>query len=499
MLGRLFSRKKRASRRSSDPWDLDTPLIHWSQKDDWTIRASLENTLCIGATGSGKTSGSGHLIAKQFLLAGYGGMVMCVKNDRPEWERLAEQTGRSKDLLIWGADSGLTFNFLDWEMRRPTRGAGYTENVLSVFMQVMETINRGGGNTDGREDASYFINAMKELMRGCIDLLAAAGQPITVKNISQVIVSAPKSRAEVTTSAWADSSYCCHCIAEGQRRCKTIGAAEDFESIKDYWCYGFAGLADKTRSSVVSTQSSIMSILSRGLLRELLCTDTTLTPDVMEQGKIVVLDMPVQQYGTLGQVAQQIMKFSFFQKSMERRDVKANPRPVFLFVDEAQFFAGTYDMLFMSASRASHVANVYLTQNISNLYAALGGGPKAEAETNSMLGNCGTKIMHANSDHVTTEWQANLIGRRIKPMMSGSNSHGGQDWAMAALGLGHAGDTSAGYAEQMQYQIEPAEFSHLKTGGPSNKRIVQGIVFQNGKQFQASGRSWLLVDFQQEG
>lgn len=497
MLGRLFGRKQRKGATPVEPWSLDRPLFHWAPGDDWTIRDSVQNTLITGATGSGKTSGSGNLIAQKFLAAGYGGMIMCVKDDRAQWEALCRKTGR--ELIIWGADFPQhTFNFLAWEMNRPSRGGGYTENVVQLFCQVMEVANRGSGGSDGREDGSYWLNAMRQLLRATIDLLHAAGKELTVKSILQVIVSAPKSPAELKSEQWMNTSFCFQCLADGQRRARAVGMEEDFESVKDYWCDGFAGLADKTRSNVVSSLTSVADMLSRGLLRRLLCTDTTITPTMLEEGKILLLDLPLAQYGALGQIAQQIMKYAFFQKSIERRDVQESPRPVFLFVDEAQFFVSSYDMLFLSTCRSSRVANVYLTQNISSVYAALNGGPKAQAEANSMFGNFGTKVMHANSDYTTTEWQANLLGRRLTPMMNGSVGQSGKNSIAAALGIGRLGDSSAGFSEQLQWEMEPSEFSRLKTGGAPNGGVVQGVVFQNGRRFNATGRSWMVANFLQE-
>ena len=62
MLGLL----KRSKRRNNKlpPYHLDRVLLSFSKRDPWTIRDSYEGVQIFGATGSGKTSGSGATIAR---------------------------------------------------------------------------------------------------------------------------------------------------------------------------------------------------------------------------------------------------------------------------------------------------------------------------------------------------------------------------------------------------------------------------------------------------
>ena len=65
-------------------FDLDTTLIdlHGETQDGiWTVRDAVEGVQIFGGIGSGKTSGSGRMIALKFLKAGFGGLVLTVKPD----------------------------------------------------------------------------------------------------------------------------------------------------------------------------------------------------------------------------------------------------------------------------------------------------------------------------------------------------------------------------------------------------------------------------------
>ena len=65
----LFNRRKRndpVEFVSDDPFDLETPLLHFSDSDPWRIRDACEGLQIFGGTGSGKTSGSGQAVARAF-------------------------------------------------------------------------------------------------------------------------------------------------------------------------------------------------------------------------------------------------------------------------------------------------------------------------------------------------------------------------------------------------------------------------------------------------
>ena len=54
----------------------------------WCLNDAFQGTQILGGTGSGKSSGSGQAIARAFLEANMGGLVLTAKND--EVIRLAE-------------------------------------------------------------------------------------------------------------------------------------------------------------------------------------------------------------------------------------------------------------------------------------------------------------------------------------------------------------------------------------------------------------------------
>lgn len=482
-----------------EDWSLSTPLLHFSRRDPWTIGHAVEGALVLGATGSGKTSGSGAAIANSFLRAGFGGLVLVVKNDeRQLWERYCRDTGRLGDLIIFDPDQPHRFNFIDYEVQRKGSGAGLTDNIVNLFSTVLEIAERGSsGGGGGREEEGFWKRAMRQLCRNLVDILKLAKGSVSVPELHRLLLSAPTSLEQVRSAEWRNNAMCARYLVEADKRLKSPRESADLEVVADYFLLEYPVLSDKTRSVIVSTFTSMIDVLNRGLMRDLFCTETNLTPDAVESGKIILIDMPVKEFGDVGQFAQVLWKTAF-QRSIERRNVADNPRPVFFWADEAQYFTTSGDMLFQTTCRASRVATVLLSQNVSNFYAALGVGQKGKVEADSLFANLNTKFFHANGDPVTNEWASTLIGRTHQFMMNVNASQPPGQWSGPLTSfLPEHPQSSAGMSEQIHFEVEPHAFTALRTGSAANGRLVDAVVFQNGRRFRGSGRTWLPVMFQQ--
>lgn len=444
-----------------------------------------------GALGSGKTTGSGQAIAKAYLAAGFGGLILTAKPDERElWEKYADQTGRRGDLKIFKPGGEYRFNFLDYEMRRPGEGAGDTENLVSLFWHVMETTRQGRG-----QEQPFWEDTTKQLLRNAIDIIANATGGLQLDNIRELIKSAPQNPEQVESIEWLESSFCMRSIREAFKRTDPSDTAKlrDIEAASNYFTGEFVTLAEKTRSIIITMFSSMADKLTRGKMHDLFCTTSNLFPEHSELGSIIILDLPVKEYGDTGRLAQVLFKY-LWQKAIERRKVKDSPRPVFLWADEAQNFCASYDMQFQATARGSRACTVYLTQNLPNYYAAFGSGDKGKQETDALLGNLQTKIFHANGDPVTNQWAAETIGkswqRRTTTNTGRSESQGQQSQQQNTTG--------ASTSESYDYDVPPTEFTRLRKGGTPNGLIVDGYIFQSGKQWTTTGKSCMRVAFRQE-
>lgn len=489
-----FTGRCKAPRR----WKLDQPLIHWSKKEAFSISQSFEGYLALGSTGAGKTSFT-ESIAIAMLRAGYGGYVSTFKSDEPaRWRSYARQSGRERSLILFGPGHPWRFNFLNYELSRPGAGAGHVENIVALLNVALEIAKPPSvSGSDGRDGGEFWSNTKLQALRNFLDLLILATGFISVSNLYRLIMSAPQSKAEWQSPEWQAKSFCFQCLNKAEANAKTRSQIRTLELVVDYIVLDFCNLNPRTRSIVVSSVTSMLDLLNRSIASELLCGDTNITPEDMDDGAILVMDLGIAEYGQLGKLVQGIIRYCF-QTSAQRRAVTQSTRPIFFFADEFQhFIIPSHDQIFQTTCRSARIATVYLTQNIPNIVAALGGNSLGKAQCDSLLANINHKLFFCNSCSVTNEYAANLIGRTRQFMLNASHSHSTAHWLDIMGGYGSQPTQNAGMNEIWEYEVQPSAFTTLKSGGFANKGQIEAVVVRNSRPFADTGRLWRLTQYQQ--
>ena len=481
-----FKRKPRG--QAPDPRSLDAELLRFTSLDSgqvneipWTLRHAFEGLQVFGATGSGKTSGSGRTVALSMLRAGFGGLVLCAKPDEARtWKQFAQETGRGGDLLMFSPESPETFNFLNYEMNRPGRGSGLTENVVSVLMQCAEV---AGGIRNAEDD--IWEKAMRQLLRNAIDLCRLAAEPVRMERIHQIALCGSNPPPSGPPSTSPPPNVVTILIEQAEQRDLPPGDRKDLVAVRRYFLEEWKNMADRTRSGILMNLTAVCDPFLRGVLRDLFCEGTTVTPERAMEGKIIVIDLPVKEFNELGVFAAVIWKF-LFQRAAERRAASDASLPLFIFADESQYFVTSTDAVFQTTARSCRTATVFLTQSLPN-YLAQMGGPHGKARIDSLLGNLQTKILHQNGDPETNQWASELLTRSIQNRASQSGS------------VAFRGGAQAGTSEQesWEFEVPPRDFLRLAKGGSDYRRTVTAILFQSGREF-SSGRHWAQIVFQQD-
>ncbi len=75
LLLRIYRRRGQARVAEASGWSLSQVIYSWSQTEALTLGNAYEGIFTCGATGSGKTSGSGRVLADNVLTHGLGGLV----------------------------------------------------------------------------------------------------------------------------------------------------------------------------------------------------------------------------------------------------------------------------------------------------------------------------------------------------------------------------------------------------------------------------------------
>jgi type IV secretory pathway TraG/TraD family ATPase VirD4 len=478
------------------------PLLHiGGEGNGWTIQDACEGTLILGATGSGKTSGSGRLLAQSFLSGCFGGIVLTAKEDETAlWQRYAEQTGRTEQLCIVRPGGPFKLNFLDYQSTLPFDRGGSVENTVELFHTILESYSRNKRKAD-----SFWANTAKQLLRNLIRVFRASGARIDIAAIRRFLSEVPIDTEAARAGAWKTSPTFGRLIGEARLRTRGTPDEKFMDEAVRYWTVDLPNLADKTRSIVVMDLVSMLDLFFDPAVWDLFCGETTITPEAVFDGAILVIDLPIKKYLSIGRIAQIIWKH-LFQLAVERRSDPndASRRPVFLWADEAQNFWSDSDGLFQATARSSRCATVYLTQNIPGFYAQVG-GELAKERVDGFLANLCTKIFHNNNDPATNHWAAEQLGKSTQ--YRASVSSGEESPAASAFSRGIGGffealarprSSRVSTNPVMDFEVQPSAFPKLRTGSAKHSGLVDAYVVKSGSSFGATGKHYAQVVFQQE-
>ena len=499
--------------------DLNTPILRLSNKGDvLSLGMSFEAIFATGQTGGGKSSGPAAYLARALLNTGAGMLVLAAKPGEADlWRRYCAECGRIDDLVVFdGRPDGHRFNFLDYEFRRGGVGSGEAMNITELLMRIAEATQRyrkGASSSD-----PFWPTEGRKLTSHTVDALTSAHGRINVSDIVRFIQDAPTKENSLDDTAWREKSFCYQTITKMLCDPARPLSQHDRQVVADFFGKDFRMLADRTRSGITAEVNGMLTPLLKGTPHTLFSTVSTLCPEACLEGAILVIDMPVKVWNEVGVLAATIFK-ALFQRMAERRDVRLNPRPLALFMDECQFFISDADNEFQSTARSSRVATVALTQNLPTIMEHIG-GRHPEHAAKQWLGNFATKIMCANGCEVTNNWASQLIGRgRVQMQGSsegigttrsrnhsiqygGSYSERGGPTSSSGSGRGsssgHSFNRSRSVSETMDQLVQSGDFGRLlRTGGPANGRCVDTVIYRAGHQFRSTGTNWMLCTFRQ--
>lgn len=498
-------------------FNLDTPLIEFpdgGRPTYFTVRDAVEGIQIFGGIGSGKTSGSGRMLALKYLMNGFGGLVLTAKADEKEmWQEYCNLTNRTKDLIIIEPGGQHSFNFLEYESSCTDSGSSITENLVEVLKTVIRASEEKGGD---RSSDPFWETALDMLIFNVIDLCTLAFGKVSIQDMYDIVLAAPKKdesqRVEQTEQKQKKNAFSSAFeIAERKVAGKVqewdqtpaghkaslleddvvfenevlaaIPDARLLKSIDQFFVENYRNLSEKTRSIVEFSFSGFLFRLLREPFYSLFCNrSSTVTPDHCLDGKIILVNLPVKQFHKVGRDSQIMFKY-IWQRAMERRKISLNERPVFLWADEAQNFIHEHDAEAQATARSSRIATVYISQNLPNYHANMGGA-KSEYKVKSLLGTLGTKIFHANADIETNNYASEMIGNAYSEDPSRSVTTSGNF------------SVSNSMTYKLERMVRPEQLVGIRTGGPFAWYKVDGYVHRQGKQFK-DGLSFKKITFDQ--
>jgi hypothetical protein len=454
-------------------------LIKKFGPEGFTESDASSGVVVLGATGSGKTTGPGQLLARAYLSAGFGGLVLCAKpSEAAQWRKLGNETGRIDDFRFVDVSGNERFNFMEWAANQGGEGAGYTINIVNLLDEIASVIEEGGAANSNNGDSAFFRQALSNLLMNAVDACSLSGLRCELPILRALVTSAPQSLAQRDDPRWQEESVCWRALREAETATKDNPSRRpDYEECRNYWERDFPALSDRTRGVITLMFSLVARPFVTSPLLKLFGMDSTLKPEDTFDGRVIVIDLPVQEYALAGRVSALAWKRCFQKAVMRRRQDSAPQRNVFLYADEAQWFVTERDAEYQAVARSAGGCTVYLTQQRESLRRMLRNDDAVE----NLLANLQTKIFCQNTG-ATNTWASELLGERFVKVTSTSVGRSGLH---GVRGIADDVNASAGIqrSEERRYYVEPAAFTTLKRGGPANDFQVEAVVFCGGKRF----------------
>ena len=502
-------------------FDLDMPVLVIPDGEDnrqtynWTLRNAVEGLQIFGGIGSGKTSSSGRMVALKYLSLNFGGLVLTAKTDeKAHWQELCRIAGRTDDLIIVEPGGDHYFNVIE-HLAAGGEQEAFVENIVHVLSTVIQASQQ---KQSGGEDSMFWVTALHMTMFNVISLCQLAyGDKITLQLIYEVAQSMPKkqegnmaaaapaqqprntayARAFLKASARVNelTKDCKETLTYKERNLPPeqlnalledrIPQLRRMNQIDNFFFEVLHNLSGRTRSVIDFCFLGFLFGLLQDPIYSLLCkhSSTFKLSDCYEHGKIILINLPVKKFHKIGRDSQVMLKY-LWQQAMEARNILHNERPVFLWADEAQNFLHEYDADYQATARSSMIATVYISQNLPNYYANMG-GDKSEYKVKSFLGTLATKLFHANADVESNRYASDLIGEAWQKDLQVGESVGSQQVS-----------SSKNASWSLRKIVRPEQFVGLKTGGKNNKHIAVAYMHVQGKKF-ASGFNHTSVSFNQ--
>lgn len=383
----------------------------------------FQNILITGSIGSGKTSSAVYQISKKLLKFGIcssnnnskkiGMLVLDVKGNYYDFiKKECKYIGREEDLIEISLNSDIYYNPLDKKEYSPKIIASRLKYILLLFspnnsesfwIDKAETViaevikyiriyNDGYVNFDELNkiisNEEYYLETKNKL----IDILKSK---MNESNESKIIENA-KEKIEIQRIIY------------------------DLNTFINFYEKEFVKLDSRTKNIIKAEISRITNLfitdykINKHFSPKKEEINFNGFEELIKEGKIVVLNMNISEYGDISKVIACYLKLDF-QSEVLKQLGRGGPKRITAFIsDEYQEYVTKNDANFYSQSREAMCINVISTQSFTSIKNAL----KEENTSNVIIQSLVNKICFRTDDEYTIEKMQKLIGKEEKERKS---------------------------------------------------------------------------------
>ena len=363
----------------------------------------FQNILITGTIGSGKTSSAMYPFTEQFLKYNsqnpdkkIGMLILDVKgNYYTQVKTYAEKYHLLEDLTVIELNSNVTYNPLHKPNLKPLVLANRLKTILELFSE--------------NNQESYWLDKAEQILAEAIKLC---------RIYNDGYVTFPEIHKLITVQGYYQEkiSKMRDLFISGKLNIEQI---YELNTALDFFQREFENLDPRTLSILKSeiTRMTNTFLSDYDVLKTFCPKKDELTftgfEEVLNQGKIVVLNMNIAEYKNLSKIMAAYLKLDF-QTEIMMNLAKKNPRITVFICDEYAEYVTKTDSDFFSLSREAKCINIVSTQSYSSLQNTL----KDEATVKVIYQNLINKIWFRTDDIFTIEEAQKQLGKEEKEKTS---------------------------------------------------------------------------------
>ena len=371
-----------------------------------------QNILVTGTIGTGKTSSAMYPITEQLIKNNclnnkkIGMLILDVKGNYYEQvKKYAEKYNRLDDLIIIEINGKNKYNPLDKINIKPSILA----NRLKIIMELFS------GNTS----ESYWIDKSEQILCEAIKLCRLYNNGyVSFEEVHNFITNKDyyDEKIELLKNRFSNNEL------NEEEKYNLLSALSFFQ--KEFLSLDSRSMA-LLKSQITRITSPFISdyeVLNTFSPKEK-CSDFSGIKDIINKGKIVVLNMNIAEYKNLSKIIAAYLKLDFQAEVLSRLSNGNNDRTVAFISDEYHEYITETDADFYAQSREAKCINVVATQSYKSLLKTL----KDEAALGVVIQNLINKIWFRTDDIFTIEEAQKQIGKEEKEKVSKSISENAKE------------------------------------------------------------------------
>lgn len=383
----------------------------------------FQNILITGSIGSGKTSSAVYQITKKLLKFGIcssnnnskkiGMLVLDVKGNYYDFiKKECQYMGREDDLIEISLNSNIYYNPLDKKEYSPKIIASRLKYILLLFSP--------------NNSESFWIDKAETVIAEVIKYIRIYNDGyVNFDELNKIIsneeyyIETKKKLVDILKTKM-DKSNKLKLIEKEKEQNEIQRIIYDLNTFINFYEKEFIKLDSRTKNIIRAEISRITNLfitdykINKHFSPKKEEINFNGFEELIKEGKIVVLNMNISEYGDISKVIACYLKLDF-QSEVLKQLGRGGPKRITAFIsDEYQEYVTKNDANFYSQSREAMCINVISTQSFTSIKNAL----KEENTSNVIIQSLVNKICFRTDDEYTIEKMQKLIGKEEKERKS---------------------------------------------------------------------------------